>query len=488
MDIKLPIALNTVDECLLYIADRVPVGAALVCPFCRHPVKKNAGSIRRHHFVHMPGGNCSVSYETLLHEGAKVFLHRCLERREPVDLFIDATTLRPSKTRRLLESLGVRRFSTSSKDVFKNEGATHLLERMVAGKVKPDVVSYGEYFAGGERDVFAWEIFVTHEVEEEKAELLRVNRIPYIELSPIEEGANAYIFTMRSCGGISFIDDDAIFNEAVYRDNKADLIATFEKDMGKEVLSAKLEEARKSWEAAATETTEREVERHVISKVGEMTAKDVISLAQAVSSSPVIIFPMTNAPVGTAALDDNWVKVESVGCEKYKEYYLVKLNEKHYFLSGLAMLRGVYEELATMGVLTGVTAKDERYEKTILVGVKLSLPLAGRNEIVECSSVLYKYVDSPTEEVRILETRSKKSKTSGKYYMLANDDIFVDSYEWQLKNILYHLLRFTSVEAHLGINAEKKYRVDALRISGLVQVEKVKDTVLAAMTRPATDS
>ena len=305
MDIKLPIALNTVDERILYVADRVPAGAALVCPFCRHPVKKNAGSIRRHHFVHMPGANCSVSYETLLHEGAKVYLHRCLEKGESVDIFIDIATLRPSKTRRLLETLGVRRFSTSSKDVFKNEGAVHLLERMVAGKVKPDVVSYGEYFAGGERDVFAWEIFVTHEVEEEKSELFRLNDIPYIELSPLEEGANGYIYTMGSCGGISFIDDDIIFNETVYRDNKADLIATFEKDMGKEVLNAKLEETRKLWEAAATKSTEREVDRHIMSKVGEMTAKDAISLAQAVSSAPVIIFPMTNVPVGAAALDNN---------------------------------------------------------------------------------------------------------------------------------------------------------------------------------------
>lgn len=488
MDIKLPIALNTIDERLLYVADRLPAGAALVCPFCRHPVRKNAGSIRRHHFVHMPGATCSVSYETLLHEGAKVYLHRCLERGESVDIFIDTTTLRPSKTRRLLESLGVRRFSTSSNSVFKNYGATHLLERMVVGKVKPDVVSYGEYFAGGERDVFAWEIFVTHEVEEEKAELLRVNRVPYIELSPIEEGANSYIYTMKSHGGISFIDDDTIFNETVFRDNKADLIATFEKEMSQEVLNAKLEDAKKSWEAAAVKSTEQELDRRVLSKIEEITAKDAMALVQAVSSSPVVIFPMTNIPPGSGAIDDRWVKVETVGCEKYNGKYLVKLNERHYFSSGLGMLRGIYDELAKMGILKGVTAKEEGRDEIILVGVKLALPLVERRAIVECASILYKYMDYPTEEVIIWETRSKKSKASGKYYVLVNDDIFVDSYEWQLKNILYHLLRFTTIEAHLGLNADKKYRVDALRISGLVQVEKVKDSVRAAMTRPSAGS
>ncbi|WP_156912188.1 competence protein CoiA family protein [Citrifermentans bremense] len=485
MDIKLPIALNTIDERLLYVADRLPAGAVLVCPFCRYPVKKNAGNIRRHHFVHMPGATCSVSYETLLHEGAKVYLHRCLERGEPVDIFIDTITLRPSKTRRLLESLGVRRFSTSSKSVFKNDGATHLLERVIAGKVKPDVVSYGEYVAGGERDIFAWEIFVTHEVEEEKAELLRINRVPYIELSPIEEGPNSYIYTMKSHDGISFIDDDAIFDETVYRDNKADLLATFEKEMTQEVLKPKLEDARKSWEAAADKSTEQELERRIVLKVGEITIKDAMAMAQAVSASPVVIFPVTNIPTGSGLIDDRWVKVETVGCEKYNGKYLVKLNERLYFSSGLGMLRGIYDELAKMGVLKGVTAKEEGRDKIIFVGVKLALPLVERRGIVECSSILYKYTDHPTEEVIMWETRNKKSKTSGKYYMLVNDDIFVDSYEWQLKNILYNLLRFTTIEAHLGLNADKKYRVDALKISGLVQVEKVKDTLLAAMTRPS---
>ncbi len=484
MDIKLPIALNTINGFLIYVADRIPSGAVLVCPFCRHPVKKNAGSIRRHHFVHMPGATCSVSYETLLHEGAKVFLHRCLEREEPVDIFIDTITLQRSKTRQMLESLGIRRFSISSKCVLKSNKGTHLLERVVAGKVKPDVVSYGEYCPGKERDVFAWEIFVTHEVEEDKAELLRANGIPYIELSPIEEGANSYIYTMKSHGGISFIDDDTIFNDTMYLDNKVDLMATFEKELSQEVLKTKLEEAKITWEAAAAKSTEQELGHRIVSQIEEITAKDAMALTQAALSSPVVILPTTNIPLENSAIDGRWVKVENVGCENFNGKYIVVLNERHYFSSCLGMLRGIYEELTKMGVLKGVAVKEKGRNEIILVGVKLSLPLVMRKEIIECSSILYKYMDYPKEEVIIWETRSKKSKTSGKYYMLVNDDIFVDSYEWQLKNILYHLLRFTMVEAHLTLNADKKHRVDALRISGLVQVEKLKGSVLAVMTRP----
>lgn len=488
MDIKLPIALNSVDERILYVAERVPPGAALVCPFCRHPVKKNAGSIRRHHFVHMPGANCTASNETLLHEGAKVYLHRCLERGEPVDIFVDTATLRPSKTRRLLESLGVRRFSTSSKSVFKNEGATHLLERMVAGKVKPDVVSYGEYFTGGERDVFAWEIFVTHEIDGKKAEQLRLNRIPYIELSPIEEGSNSYIFTMKSYGEISFIDDDTIFNETMYRDNKADLIRTFQAEMNQEVLNSKLIEARRSWEAAAVKETRQDFARHVRANIGEVAAQDAISLLQALSPSPAVVYPVTQVNAASGVPDGNWVRIETVSCERYKEKYFVKVNERYYFSSALGMLRGIYEQLAMMGVLKGVTSLDTRRDEPMLVGVKLTLPLVEKKETVVCSSILHKYLSAPQEEIELWGTRSKKSKSSGHYYMLVNDDIFVDSYEWQLKNIMFHLLRHTTMDARLGLNAERKHRINALRLTGLCNVEKVRDTVLGIVSRCNPDS
>ncbi|QXE85560.1 hypothetical protein KP003_14360 [Geomonas nitrogeniifigens] len=382
----------------------------------------------------------------------------------------------------MLESLGVQRFSSSSKAVFKNVKATHFLERVVAGKVKPDIVSLGEYSAGGERDVFAWEIFVTHEVEEEKANQLRVNGIPYIELSPIEDGASTYLYTMKSYGGISFIDDDTIFNETIFRDNKADILAAFKNNMNEEILKEKLEDARQSWKAAAAKTMQRGLERQIMLKVKDMTPADVIAFAQAMSTAPLVIVPITSAPPdGNSTSDDNWVKVQTVSCEKHNQNYFVKVNDRHYFLSGLGMLRGLYAGLARMGILLGVTARNERLNETVLVGAKLTLPLLERKVFAVCSSLLYQYADAPTVEVFIWETRSIKSKTTGRHHMLVNDGILVDSYEWQLKNILYHLLRFTTVEAHLGLNTEGRPRVDALKIWGLMDVERMKEAILAAM-------
>lgn len=53
------------------------------CYECKARLRKRAGKTRREHFYHPRGsGPCSISYETSLHIGAKLFLKESLVRRK----------------------------------------------------------------------------------------------------------------------------------------------------------------------------------------------------------------------------------------------------------------------------------------------------------------------------------------------------------------------------------------------------------------------
>jgi hypothetical protein len=480
MDIRLPIALNTKDGTILHVSKRVPSGASLVCPFCRHPVKKNAGNVRRHHYVHMPGATCSATAETLLHEGSKIFLHNCLEEGRPVNILVDIFTLQASNTTNLLKSLGVTSLSITSKSICKIPKGTHHLEEPI-GNIRPDVVTYGESNQGN-RDVFAWEIFVTHEIEEVKAEILESQKIPYVELTPIEEGANEYIFRLVSYGGINFMDDDVALFESMYRDNKSDLMKEFKNLLGAELLNTEIEQARQAWKRDEKNSARNDVVRDIQVNVDEMTPADAISLAKSFST---IIYPIpVNLHYDDIANDSHWINIEKIDCEKFGDGYFVKINEKLLFLSALGMLRGIYRYLAMAGILKGLIAHDDkRNGEDVLVGVKLTLPLIGSQEIVERKSVLYRYQDSPTQEIDINETMTKKSKTTGKYYMHVNEEYFVDSYEWQLKNVIFNLLRCYRLEAHMAVDANNKQRIDAIKVKGLCDMHMIKRAILDIATR-----
>jgi hypothetical protein len=129
------------------------------------------------------------------------------------------------------------------------------------------------------------------------------------------------------------------------------------------------------------------------------------------------------------------------------------------------------------------TSLHDCWDWAILVGAMLRLPVPGRRELVECQSVLYRYLNLPKEEIELVETRSKMNKTNGKFFMLVNDDIFVDSYDWQLKNVLYHLKRHYRVDAHLRNNTQNKQRIDAIRISGIFNMDDIKDTIHKIVSR-----
>lgn len=172
-DVLLPIA-KTPEGRLIHVSERLPAGIQLCCPYCGSGVIKKTGSVRRHHYSHQAGSNCSVSAETLLHDGAKVFLYNSLIKNNPIDIMVDVASLNTSKTKFLLQRLSLKQITVSSKSFYDNPNSEHFLEGTI-GTVRADVLSYDSRLRPA-TDVMAWEIFVTHAVDEGKNSYFRRNQ------------------------------------------------------------------------------------------------------------------------------------------------------------------------------------------------------------------------------------------------------------------------------------------------------------------------
>ena len=129
------------------------------CQCCGEPLIARKGNIKRHHFSHKPGTECQYGYQTALHLMAKDILSN-----------IKKITLPP---------LGILFCGSHSEKIVIPSKIVEIerveLEHKI-GDIIPDVAIY---VAGKPLYI---EIFVTHEIDEEKKNKIIDNDIPVIEI------------------------------------------------------------------------------------------------------------------------------------------------------------------------------------------------------------------------------------------------------------------------------------------------------------------
>ena len=131
-----------------------------VCPACGAPLIARKGPKKMHHFAHHAGDNCEYGYESSLHLAAKDILSRSKKMIiPPVWVHFPGS---PKKDELVIQEMEIE--------------IDHVELEKRFGEIIPDIVVY----SGGK--YFFVEIFVTHQIDEDKLAKLKKLNISTIEI------------------------------------------------------------------------------------------------------------------------------------------------------------------------------------------------------------------------------------------------------------------------------------------------------------------
>lgn len=251
-DILLPTAYSKSQNRYFHISEGPFTSMDLECPYCHTEVYgKTKGEERRPHFCHNSKQDCKPTSETLLHDGAKVFLYNSLKSGLSQDIIVEEFSKLPQDIANVVKFLSIRQLRIPTRSLPGFSFAEHELETQT-GQVRPDISSFDGLF----NTMFAWEIFVTHKIEERKCDYFAENNIPFIELKPKFVEPYGYEFYLESCGGFNLSNQGRLL-EFLFQTYKVELLSiyrgTLSADDRETQLAAYLQEARSIAEREASE-------------------------------------------------------------------------------------------------------------------------------------------------------------------------------------------------------------------------------------------
>lgn len=403
-----------------HISERIPSGIQLVCPYCANKVIPRKGQIRRHHFSHKIETNCNPGIETLLHDGAKHFIYNSLIKERPFTLILDIASIKDKRIKKILRSLGISTIGIKSYEIIKDKYNQHFLEKFIHN-VKPDVLSSNSRI---DSKYFAWEVFVTHEIEERKAELFARYNIPFVEVKPIEDGKKDYIFHITNYGNIHFLSSKNI--QYLGKNQRAKTSEIHDSTLTKDQVS-KMVDSSLSLAGVTFPIYERnKPEDFLGDKLAPFFTIDfsdniVEKLDQALLNSPMVYH------------DCHKIDFHSYTFNNAKEYN-IKLNNKYQFNSPRGMLGNIYETLYESGLGKGITNNDGQ-----IIGVQIHYPDLKTYNVIKKTIILSN--EKPDSVSVPLEFATGKKSNHGIPYLTISSEYdtqerFVKSPIAQLMNIL----------------------------------------------------
>ena len=226
------------------VKDRLKDDYTYVCPFCRKEVSRKEGEKRRHHFFHLQSDNpCNPTNESIEHESAKYFIFNALNNKESFNITIKDLSLLSDQERLIFEKLGLTNITIKSDQIPATQYNNHIIEKPVnqyeikyedreISNRRPDI------FSEDNGKIFAWEVFVTHAVDEEKKIYYKNEKIPYIELEPIKFDKNyiSFEFELKSYNGFAF----SLLRESVYDNliehHRSEIFEIYREKIGEQVF------------------------------------------------------------------------------------------------------------------------------------------------------------------------------------------------------------------------------------------------------------
>lgn len=516
-DVQLPIAMVVSDGSILHISDTpymVLKDKDLVCPFCEGRVYKRAGS-RQPHFYHKPKNDCDVSRETLLHEGAKHFIHDRLVRNVDFRIYVDTAKLESVASKTLLSALGISSFSISSKAVFQNTNCKHEIEKSI-DSFRPDILSVKTEET--KEHLFAWEVFVTHELEQEKVSHFVEDGIGFVELVPqvAIDPFDGYVFALNRFNKIEgALNDELVFSkfqsafdEQLFEISKGrienrvvqeivdkrmiNLGKNLKDNVESEYIQEKLEER--------TEILKKQIFEQIGNKQKEDTRKE-------------ICYYIRDLPVGFSLglvncltqkfsthkhndhldyrSDGKWELAKQVQLITNGKFKNIKINNQYNILSPFDCYANIVLFLISVGFCIPLLREGRASSRKQLVGLRLSLPNALKGEIKTQDIIIGDPAKYEFPEEDIIDFEVKKWKKNDTWILIAKEYIdddqgyIVTDPERQLVRLLEMFISEFHVKFTTGMSFNNYRGVSSIEIKGLPDESDMKEFIESKLNLPS---
>lgn len=253
----------------VHISKRLSKEASLYCPHCQEAVIARKGVIKEHHFAHKPGSNCAATSESVLHYESKMYLHHLINEKKALYFQLERSFL-PKDIRQWMDMLNQRTLEVSLQTLVvpHRMNVVHASVEKALGGYIPDVSIQS-------KQPIAFELFVTHAMEEEKKNAYKEQQINWLEFIPSRNPDGTFSFTVHSC-----------YLPVYFSVWQKDIQQTFERDIKPLVIEGETEQKPKVVKEIA-EKIAHNIDRFYIAHGDKFTKKEVFHQIQ--SNEDVVI-------------------------------------------------------------------------------------------------------------------------------------------------------------------------------------------------------
>lgn len=338
----------------------------------------------------------------------------------------------------------------------------HEVEKTISN-YRPDVLStnFGSYFA--------WEIFVSHEIEEQKAEAFRKQKIPFIELIPSFREPSEYSFTVSAFEGFSLVDVKSSLMPRLFNSYRDDLLSIYNSKMN--------DEMRQTIERSVVESARNQAWNVFVDRIATHRGKQVIEDLYKSGNLPILIARNFSIDVYCDGFelrpDQKTVAFESAEIETRGDRSSIRVNKKYYISSPIRLLSGIVKFFSEQDYLRGIV-NDSRQ----IIGFVLEFPTVKRNKKTKKHLVLNNET-AVNDDVCVEFINGRRSKNEFPYCVartFGGESYYVKNHV----KIIVDLLNFLGDAAKTSVLLQKNEKgyptVVGIRLSGVPDSNKLIET------------
>lgn len=452
----------------IHISEKIPAKVKLLCPFCNVEVGCKKGPVRQHHFFHKAETDCNPSKETLLHEGAKVFLFNSLRRGDPLPVIVPELSFLPPEFAEILRSMNVDGVTVSTELFPGYKFERHEMEKAI-DQFRPDIRSY----QSSQNRYFAWEICVSHEIEAGKREHFANNSVQYIELRPVSLSSSCYIFYLESLNGFELVSNRSEFYSLFFQRYKDEINSAFLEGLTIAHQQKMKAEALEGARAQARDELKQAFHPLRIAGVVESYAKR-LKLTEKMRQRETLTLWADDSEHNIEH-EPKVIPYEYVEFSKFgkADYLSIRINQKYFLASPIRLFSGLVKGLSKCFELTALLNPEGKVVGFELVIGSNTSDKSSKEQILLAN-------ESAAGSINVIDILGRRSQNDRAYCMALSDtfdEFFVSNYQRLLFELLKLLKKAFKCAILLGKNQKGYDSVTGMRLHEVSNSKEVNRIV-----------